>query len=204
MKSILHKDIVLVVNCHWLVVNVITVQQALSMMIADAATGFDVQGADFFVPTRWNDWEHLPVREQDDYVSTPRKKIRVPRVIMAVNFAGVPVKEEKCTPENLLKRYGGKCAVSGVKLTRKTFSREHVVPRSKWKGDKRKRDGWENVVPAHREVNSKRGNKTYKDAGLPEPKVLPAPRPTVFASTVQNVHGFAEWDFFLGKAQKKV
>lgn len=211
MKSVLHKDIVLVVNRGWVVINVITVLEAVKMMISDAATGFDVEkffddeALDFsqshgFTPTKWEDWHKLPVREHDDFITTPRQKVRVPRVIMAVNFAGVPQREKKATANNLLEHYGGVCAITGVKLTKKTFSREHVIPRSKWKGDKRKRDGWENVVPAHRDVNSKRGNRTYKEAGLPEPKIKPKPRAKTASEIIRNVHKFPEWEFFGVKA----
>lgn len=202
MKAILDSKIVLVVNRNWQVINVTTVQGALAMMIADAATGFDVDGDNNFIPTKWEDWHKLPVRESDDHISTPRQQVRVPRVIMAVNYAGVTRQEKKCTPENLLAHYDYTCALTGKKLNKKNFSREHVVPKSKWKGNKRDRDGWKNIVPACKDINSKRGNRSYKEAGLPEPKIKPAPKPKVFAETVVNHHGFPEWDFFLGKTAK--
>ena len=45
----------LVLNRSWQAVNVITVQAALSMMAADAATGMDfTEGC--FVPVKWSDW----------------------------------------------------------------------------------------------------------------------------------------------------
>lgn len=203
MKNILDKDTVLVVNRNWAVVDVKTPREAFLMMVADAATGFDVTEAHDFIPTMWSDWMKLPVRANDDFVTTPRQTIRVPRVIMAVNYAGVVVREKRPNTDNLMEHYGGECAITGVKLTRKTFSKEHVVPVSKWKGSARERDGWGNVVPAHRDVNSRRGNLSYAEAGLKAPKIKPAPKAKIFASTVVNTHNFPEWEFFIGKAKKK-
>src|SRR5580700_4140855 len=73
----------LVLNRSWQAVNVITVQAALSMMAADAATGMNfTEGS--FVPVKWNDWLNLPVRPEDDCVGTPSRSVRAPRVIIAV------------------------------------------------------------------------------------------------------------------------
>jgi len=52
----------LVLNRSWQAVNIITVQAALSMMAADAATGMDFSAAGNFVPVKWSDWLNLPVR----------------------------------------------------------------------------------------------------------------------------------------------
>jgi hypothetical protein len=49
----------LVLNRSWQAVNVITVQAALSMMAADAATGMNFTEGNF-VPVRWNDWLAQP------------------------------------------------------------------------------------------------------------------------------------------------
>src|ERR1700739_4159282 len=59
----------LVLNRSWQAVNVITVQAALSMMAADAATGMNFTEGNF-VPVRWNDWLNLPVRAEDDCIGT--------------------------------------------------------------------------------------------------------------------------------------
>jgi hypothetical protein len=72
----------LVLNRSWQAVNVITVQAALSMMAADAATGMNFTEGNF-VPVRWNDWLNLPVRAEDDCIGTPSRRVRAPRVIIS-------------------------------------------------------------------------------------------------------------------------
>ena len=83
----------LVLNRSWQAVNVITVQAALSMMAADAATGMNFTEGNF-VPVRWNDWLNLPVAE-DDCIGTPSRRVRAPRVIIAVKFNKVPLKRPR-------------------------------------------------------------------------------------------------------------
>ena len=56
-----------------------TVQKALSMMAADAATAMDFCEDGYFIPVRWQNWLELPVREQDDGIRTPFRVVRVPR-----------------------------------------------------------------------------------------------------------------------------
>ena|SRR5436189_4878270 len=46
-------------------------------------------------PLTWDEWITLPVRSQDNAVQTLRGPIRVPTVVVAVNFARVPKKRPK-------------------------------------------------------------------------------------------------------------
>ncbi len=51
--------------------------------------------ASHYFPTgsvTWEEWITLPIREQDEAVHTVRGQIRVPTVIVAVNYAKVPKK----------------------------------------------------------------------------------------------------------------
>ena len=88
---------VLVLNRSWQPINVMTVQKALSMMAADAATAFDFCEDGYFIPVRWQNWLELPVREQDDGIRTPSRVVRVPRVIIAIQFDKVPLKRPRLT-----------------------------------------------------------------------------------------------------------
>ena len=65
----------LVLNRSWQAVNVITVQAALSMMAADAATGMNFSDGNF-IPVKWSDWLTLDVRAEDDCISTPSRRVR--------------------------------------------------------------------------------------------------------------------------------
>ena len=147
---------VLVLNRQWQAINVITVQAALSMMAADAATGMNFEEGNF-VPVRWTDWLALDIGDGDDCIGTPSRKVRVPRVIIAVKFNKVPLKRPRLTMRHLRERDGGRCAYTERLLKPEECSMEHVVPRSKGGITE-----WKNVVL----VNNLRGNRSLKEAGL--------------------------------------
>lgn len=184
---------VLVLNGAWVVVGDKTVRQALSDLCCGAFQALDFTDG-YMLPTKWEEWVKLPVREGDDVVRTSHAKIRVPRVLIATAYKKVPVKKKKCNLKNLAERYNGTCQLTGRKLSRKDMSREHVVPQSKGG-----RDGWENEVLAHRDVNSARGDRPYEEVGMVRPKILPAPKAAPFSEIVQNVFNLPEWEMILGK-----
>jgi hypothetical protein len=64
---------VLVLNRQWQAINVITVQAALSLMAADAATGMNFEEGNF-VPVRWTDWLALDIRDGDDSIGDAESK----------------------------------------------------------------------------------------------------------------------------------
>ena len=183
---------VLVLNKGWQAINVRTVQESLSMMAADAATGMDFNDDGNFVPLKWDDWLKLPVRYEDDFVGTPNRKVRAPRVIIAVKFNKVPLKRPRLCMRNLVERDGNKCAYTQRVLSPKERSMEHVTPRSHGGVT-----AWENVVLAHKDINNLRGNRSLKEAGL-QLKIKPfAPKALPFHETVSLV--FPEWKYFVKK-----
>jgi 5-methylcytosine-specific restriction endonuclease McrA len=182
---------VLVLNRQWQAINVITVQAALSMMAADAATGMDFSDGNF-VPVKWSDWLNLPVRAGDDCVSTPSLRVRAPRVIIAVKFNKVPLKRPRLTMRHLRERDGGRCAYTERLLKPEECSMEHVVPRSKGGTTE-----WKNVVLADKRINNFRGNRSLKEAGLTlkiQP-IVPTAKP--FHESLRNRLKFPEWEFFV-------
>src|SRR5579859_2416805 len=100
MNDMLNKSIVLVLNRNWQAIHVRSPQEAFCMMAANVATGLDIELADgaraeTLRPVTWAEWITLPIRPQDNAVHTVRGQIRVPTVIVAVNFASVPKKRPK-------------------------------------------------------------------------------------------------------------
>ena len=95
MTDILNKTIVLVLNRNWQAINVRTPQEAFCMMATNVATALDIEGENHIRPVTWDEWITLPVRSQDNAVRTARGPIRVPTVIVAVNYARVPKKRPK-------------------------------------------------------------------------------------------------------------
>ena len=185
---------VLVLNRSWQAVNIITVQAALLMMAADAATGMNFDGSNF-MPVKWDDWLELAVRDEDDSVGTPTRRVRAPRAIIAVNFNKVPLKRPRLTLKHLRERDNHRCAYTQRVLKPEECSMEHVIPRSKGGTTE-----WKNVVLADKRVNSIRGNRTLEEAGL-KLKIHPfVPAAKPFHETVRSKLKFPEWAFFVKSA----
>jgi 5-methylcytosine-specific restriction endonuclease McrA len=187
MNDILNKAMVLVLNRNWQAVNVRTPQEAFCMMATNVATGLEIEGEDAnnsesgsirnpqsairnpsIRPVAWDEWITLPIRSQDNAVRTVRGPIRVPTVIVAVNYAKVPRKRPKLCARAIRERDGNRCQYTGRVLRPDEGSLDHVVPRSR--GGK---NAWENLVWAGKEVNARKGNRLPHEAGL---KLLKAPR----------------------------
>ena len=192
MPDILNKSIVLVLNRNWQAIHVRTPQEAFCMMATNVATGLEIEGEDNIRPVTWEEWITLPIRPQDNDVQTMRGPIRVPTVIVAVNFAKVPKKRPKLCAKTIRERDDNRCQYTGKVLKPEEGSLDHVVPRSR--GGK---DAWENLVWSSKDVNSKKGNRLPHEAGLKLLSVPRAPKELPVSALIRNAHDVAEWQLFL-------
>jgi 5-methylcytosine-specific restriction endonuclease McrA len=208
MSDILNKTIVLVLNRNWQAINIRTPQEAFCMMATNVATALDIEVEDASAlctprsefrasnirPVTWDEWITLPVREGDYAVRTARGAIRVPTVIVAVNYARVPKKRPKLNARNIRERDGNRCQYTGRLLHPDEGSLDHVLPRSR--GGK---DEWENLVWSSKAVNARKGNRLPHEAGLKLLSVPRAPKELPVTALLRNAHGVAEWKLFLNE-----
>jgi len=188
MDCILEKNIVLVLNRNWQAINIITPAQAFCHMFTDTATALDIQGKDYMVPTKWDEWLKLPVLEGDWTIRTVEGAIRVPTVIVLARFAKVPIKRPKLSARNIRERDGNRCQYTGKVLGPEEGNIDHVMPRS-----------WKNCVLASKNVNSKKANRTPEEAGLSLVRKPVAPKAVPVTMTLKNPHNIEDWEIFLGK-----
>ena len=197
--NILNKNIVLVLNRNWQAINIRTPQDAFCQMATNVATGLDIElgegdRAESLRPVTWDEWVTLPVRDGDESVRTVHGAVRVPTVIVAVNFAKVPKKRPKLCARAIRERDGNRCQYTGRVLAPDEGNLDHVVPRSRGGADT-----WENLVWSAKDVNARKGNRLPHEAGL---RLLAAPRtPKELPVTqfLRNAHGVAEWKLFLNE-----
>ena len=197
MSDILNKTIVLVLNRNWQAINVRTPQEAFCMMATNVATALEIElgdgaRAESLRPVTWDDWIALPVRPQDNAVQTVRGQVRVPTVIVAVNYAKVPKKRPKLCAKTIRERDGNRCQYTGELLKPEEGSLDHVVPRSRGGAD-----AWENLVWSSKDVNTRKGNRLPQEAGLKLLSVPRAPKELPVSALLRNAHGVAEWKLFL-------
>jgi 5-methylcytosine-specific restriction endonuclease McrA len=197
MNDMLNKATVLVLNRNWQAINVRTPQDAFCQMATGVATALEVELGDggraqALRPVKWDEWITLPVRSQDSAVQTVRGPIRVPTVIVAVNYARVPKKRPKLCARTIRERDGNRCQYTGVMLRPEEGNIDHVVPRSRGG-----RDAWENCVWSSKAVNSKKGNRLPHEAGLKLLKQPVAVREMPVTALIRNSHGIPDWEPFV-------
>ena len=194
MNDILNKSIVLVLNRNWQAINIRTPADAFCQMATNVATALDIDGENHIRPVSWDEWITLPIRPSDNVVRTVHSMIRVPTVIVAVNFARVPKKRPKLSARTIRERDGNRCQYTGKLLRADEGSLDHILPRSR--GGK---DEWENLVWADKAVNARKGNRLPHEAGLKLLSVPRAPKELPVSATIRNAHGIAEWKLFLNE-----
>jgi 5-methylcytosine-specific restriction endonuclease McrA len=197
--NILNKNIVLVLNRNWQAINIRTPQEAFCQMATNVATALDIEiggdgDAQALRPVKWDEWITLPVREQDHAVRTARGAIRVPTVVIAVNYARVPKRRPKLCARNIRERDGNRCQYTGRVLHPDEGSLDHVVPRSRGG-----RDTWENLVWSAKDVNQRKADRLPHEAGLKLLENPRAPKELPASALIRNAHGVAEWKLFLNE-----
>jgi hypothetical protein len=128
MNDILNKTIVLVLNRNWQAINIRTPAEAFCQMATNVATALEIDGENHIRPVTWDEWITLPIRDGDNAVHTVRGAIRVPTVIVALNFAKVPKKRPKLCAKTVRERDGNRCQYTGKLLRPDEGSLDHVLP----------------------------------------------------------------------------
>jgi 5-methylcytosine-specific restriction endonuclease McrA len=205
MSNVLTKATVLVLNRNWQAINVRTPQEAFCMMAANVATALEIASthtpecdafctlhSPLLIPRSWEEWIALPIREQDEAVHNVRGQIRVPTVIVAVNYAKVPKKRPKLCARAVRERDGNRCQYTGRLLRPDEGSLDHVVPRSRG-GE----DAWENLVWSAKEVNQKKADRLPHEAGLKLLSKPRAPKELPVSALIRNTAAVKDWKLFL-------
>lgn len=188
----LNRDIVLVLNRNWQAIGVKTPVDTFGMLVTDAATALHIEGDDIMSPLKWSDWIKLPIKEGDLIVNTPNMQIKVPKIIVLCKFDKVPKKRPRLSSKTLWVRDKGICAYTGKKLTPKEGNIDHIIPRSKGG-----QTSWTNCVLAHKDINSKKADKTPEEAGLKLLVTPTTPKEMPVTYYIRNKYNIKEWEIFL-------
>ncbi len=203
--NVLNKPIVLSCNKFWKALKPTTPEKAFVDMAKDTVRAIHIEYSQnpdgsfnfdkpiMMEPVNWEKWLTLEPRPFDFVIHTPRLTIRVPTVVICVDYAKTPMARKRLTTKGVLERDGYRCQYTNVPLTRRTGTVDHVVARSR--GGK---TIWTNLVAAHRDVNLKKGNKLNSEAGL---KLLRQPKEPPLMPVCANIKNVAhkDWEFFLFK-----
>lgn len=153
------KNNVLVLNKNWVAIRIRNVKEVIKLLCRiERASVIDVN--DYAVYS-WKKWVNIKVNENDKFIQTSRKKIKVPEVIILNKYDKFTINGLNLTRKNLLIRDKYECQYTGKKLNEKTADIDHVIPKSR--GGK---SDWTNLVISDKKINREKANKTPEEAGF--------------------------------------
>jgi len=145
------------------------------------------------VPTPWEKWIELEVFDYQDAIHTAKRKIRVPKVIIAQNYKKMPLKRFRPTRQVIMERDGYICQYSNRKLLKSEANLDHIHSRAR--GGK---DTFLNLVCCDKRINSIKGDKTPEEAGLKLIRKPFEPLPVPASALIKQVRD-VDWRPFLIK-----
>ena len=98
---------VLKLNKHWTPIETIDARTAFEDIFGGRVVFLRFEDG-YPIPTGIEEWLSKPISQEEDYVTVSRmhglQKIAIPRVVITTRYDKFRTKEQRCTPDNLLKR----------------------------------------------------------------------------------------------------
>ncbi len=148
---------VLVLNRLFQAVHVTSVRKAFALLYKGHVRAVEPDYSTY----SFENWRDIPPGADDEYISTPAYRIRVPRVVQLLHFDSLPRHEVRFTRKNIYFRDRSRCQYCGARFPAKDLNLDHVVPLSRGG-----RSTWDNVVCCCIECNTRKGNRLPEEVGL--------------------------------------
>lgn len=162
---------VLVLNRLYQPVHVTSVRRALILLYRGAAKAVDEQYQTF----DFESWAEMSAALHEECIGTPRKRLRVPRVILLQAYDHLPRARVRFSRLNIYARDHNTCQYCGRTPQRAELNLDHVIPRSRGG-----MTSWENVVCSCVRCNLKKGGRTPEEARMKLMRLPTRPRWTPF------------------------
>ena len=159
LKEIRMSD-TLVMNRNFYAIHIVNWQRAISLLYQGHAEAVDEELQMY----SFDDWKELSAEMQEHpsgFVHTPTFRIAIPEVIRLTRYDRLPRAEVKFTRRNIYEHYHYKCCYCGRQHKTSELNLDHVIPKS--------RGGptdWTNIVTACLPCNTKKTDKTPREAGM--------------------------------------
>jgi 5-methylcytosine-specific restriction endonuclease McrA len=148
---------VLVLNRLFQAIQVTTVRKAFCLLYKGHVRAV----APDYTTYDWEDWVDIPAQPEEDSIVTPTIRIRIPRVVLLLDFDRLPRHEVRFTRKNIFYRDRSRCQYCGQKFQTRDLNLDHVTPLSR--GGK---STWENVVCCCISCNSRKGGHLPEEVGM--------------------------------------
>ena len=186
------QDSVLVLNRNWQAVDTTTVAVAVCDLFRGVATGIDTgDESSGFRAVSLAEWLALSIRPGDKFLGTVRSLVRVPTIIVAVNYDKVPKKRPKLDNRGIKQRDNCQCQVTGEFCL--DGSVDHLIPKSRGGAKK----SWRNMVWMRRDLNSKKGSRTLREMGWKLIRPPQEPKEVPITLLIRRRPDKPDWNHFL-------
>lgn len=149
----------MVLNRNWELVAFWPVRTAIEALMRDQAAALDPTDENY-QSLSFDEWMiHEP--KDHEWIKTPSRQIAAPQMVVLKKYGERPPRKLTFTRPNLYRRDEHSCQYCGVKMAAERLTIEHVMPRSRGGPT-----SWENCVAACEDCNSRKADKTPKEAGM--------------------------------------
>lgn len=183
MSSKLERAILVLNKCYQ-PTYIATTRDALILLIGEKAVVLDEN----FTHYNFAEWMLLEENDEQERISTPNHKIKIPSVIKLLDYDEIQAHLISFSRENLYMRDNYTCQYCGEVFTRKELTIDHVIPKSRRKDFKMSNEeirSWTNVTTACKECNMRKGSKTPEEAKMP---LLSVPRRPKWLSQIRGLY----------------
>jgi 5-methylcytosine-specific restriction endonuclease McrA len=184
MSQALLNSKVLILNRSYLPIHVTTVRRAMALLYeADAkAVDENYRSYDFA------EWLALEPRARDETIGLVRGSIRIPRVLLLLNYERVPKRKVRFSRYNVYSRDANVCQYCGNKYPRERLNLDHVIPRSRGGVS-----AWWNVVCSCTVCNRRKGGRTPEEASMRLVRAPVMPQWTPFSTELFSLRRYYVW-----------
>lgn len=180
---------VLVLNKVMCPLKVVSVKRAVSMLAKGRAIVVDPTTA--FAEYTWDDWSKIRPMAEDAFIRGVTVNYKIPKIIKLTVYDRLPYQQVKFSRARIYQRDKYTCQYCGKQPGSEGLNLDHVTPRCQGG-----MTTWENVVCACIECNTKKADKTPKQAKM---RLRREPFKPKFQVLTENVRVDC-WQTFLGEA----
>lgn len=192
---------VLVLNKLWTAVAIASLEDAIKLLFKteDAAPHKGEVKARIVDPLQnyqtysWEDWAEITPEEGDAVIRGIHREYKVPEVIVLTRFDEFPEHRINFSRRTIYRRDNYRCQYCNRKPGSENLTIDHVIPKSHGGGTT-----WTNCVLACVDCNSRKANRTPKQAGM---KLLSTPKkPRFNLFPVDRTRMPESWEKFVSEA----
>lgn len=176
----------LCLNKSWQPVTVRNVVKCLKKVFSEKAKIVDPHTYQMYT---WEEWLEIPVDDENKCIRAIDLAINIPEVIVLTEYNKIPKVSVTFNRRNIYLRDNNTCQYCGVELERPDITLDHVIPRAQGGTST-----WENCVVACFKCNSKKRDRTPKEAGM---KLLTVPKKPRWVPSFHDGVILDSWEKFL-------